>query len=711
MSSRFIMPFADVGSGIKPSSGAKLFFFEIDGATPKDTYSDQLSTPTPNANPVIADSNGVFGDIYISGKYKVTLQDKNGTQIFGGVFVEEYVTSDNLVDKDYIAIKTLAEAIADTSAQVGDYVRISDRGYGLFEYKAGQTPNTFNIIAADAVGLDLVLENTQYPASDRIAMRLNPIQWGAVGDGVTDDQPVFQAIVDYATDNFSVDDTFLQNYRAAEYDQSIGIQVYIPQPKVSYAFDSSLNIKGIISIKGAGSYNTVIKKGASFSDPSNALINISRENEDDQLWILGGEFEGFKVNGVDDSVIGVRQVRHHFYVFKDIVISECLQGVINLGGYTGKYDHCMFSANNVGFRAELYDPAGPIFEEPNNIDFISCINLENEQGWNLGGATNFNFIGGLTQGNQSEGLTLNGDTGSINFDGHYFEVNAQVGGYQIETPFALRKLTVTNGQISTTYPFLDCEKALEVEISGNNILGVAGSVVNISNTSNIRQLKYVNNPRVFSANLTSFVIDNNKPYFVPDMLNWNDFATGAVGTYSTLNQIKAAFNGAKGKFRFLEDTDVGLSIDFPCVMTATNKDIGVSRTIFDAVTILSDDVNIENMKIATTGGFAALTVGNGIASYKGIRAKNSRFTTGSATNGAVEVLQNVSFCHFDDVDFQRLDSSGRGATISGDNCSVIKTVQRGSNATNVLFDANSTSCRWGLIDGTVTDQGTGNSEI
>ena len=89
MSSRFIMPFADVGSGIKPSSGAKLFFFKLDGVTPKNTFSDQLASPTANTNPVISDSLGVFGDIYINGSYKVTLKNKNLTQIFGGVIVDE----------------------------------------------------------------------------------------------------------------------------------------------------------------------------------------------------------------------------------------------------------------------------------------------------------------------------------------------------------------------------------------------------------------------------------------------------------------------------------------------------------------------------------------------------------------------------------------------------------------------------------------------
>jgi hypothetical protein len=607
---------------------------------------------------------------------------------------------------------TVAEYKAFTIAfPVGKTIHLNDRDADFTVISGTGTGNDKNIIASGATSQSVVLKDTQYPAADRIVTRLNSRQWGAVGDGVTDDQPVFQAMVDYATDNFSIDSTFLQNYRAAEYDQSIGIEVYIPQPKVAYSFDSSLNIKGIIKIIGAGSYNTVIRKGASFSDPSNAIINISRDDEVDELWILGGEYEGFKINGVDDSVIGIRQVRHHFYVFKDIVISECLQGVKNLGGYTGKYDHCMFSANNVGFRTELYDPAGPIFEEPNNIDFISCISLENEQGWNLGGATNFNFIGGLTQGNQNEGLTLNGDTGAINFDGHYWEVNAQVGGYQIETPFAVRSLSITNGQISTTYPFLDAERALEVHIEGNNILGVAGSIVYISATSDIRHLEYKNNPRIFSASLTSFVIDNNKPNFVPDTLQWNDFATNAAGTYSTLNQIKAAFNGTKGKFKFIEDTDTPLSIDFPCTITSPSKDIGISRTRVNAVTVLSDDVDIENMKIATTGGFAAVIIGDGVSAYKGIRLKDSRFITGSRALGAVEVKALVEFCHQDNIDYQRLDSAGRGVTVDGDNCSVTRTVQRGVNAANVVFDANSTNCRWALIDGTVTDLGTGNSEM
>ena len=78
--SRFIPPFADVGKGITPSSGAKYFFFESNTSTPKNTYSDKDLT-TPNTNPVISDSNGLFPDIWLeTGEYKVRLTDNNDIQ-------------------------------------------------------------------------------------------------------------------------------------------------------------------------------------------------------------------------------------------------------------------------------------------------------------------------------------------------------------------------------------------------------------------------------------------------------------------------------------------------------------------------------------------------------------------------------------------------------------------------------------------------------
>lgn len=57
-----------------PYSGGKLYFYQSGTSTPLDTYSDEALT-TPNSNPVILDSAGRAGDIFISGvSYKVVLK-------------------------------------------------------------------------------------------------------------------------------------------------------------------------------------------------------------------------------------------------------------------------------------------------------------------------------------------------------------------------------------------------------------------------------------------------------------------------------------------------------------------------------------------------------------------------------------------------------------------------------------------------------------
>jgi hypothetical protein len=79
MASRFIMPFANVGSGIKGPEGALLYFFETGTDVPKKTYTDS-AVSIANTNPVVADSNGLFSDIWLSGTYRVVLQNRLTSQ-------------------------------------------------------------------------------------------------------------------------------------------------------------------------------------------------------------------------------------------------------------------------------------------------------------------------------------------------------------------------------------------------------------------------------------------------------------------------------------------------------------------------------------------------------------------------------------------------------------------------------------------------------
>jgi hypothetical protein len=199
MSSRFIMPFADVGSGIKPSSGAKLFFFDTDGVTPKDTYSDQLSTPTANTNPVISDSNGLFSDIYISGQYKVTLKDKNDSQIFGLALVDEIISNEGLAN----GFGTKALMVADTDTNIIEsgntiftqgYTTAGDGGGATYLVKTTAQASTDGDVI-DGYG------NHALAVSGLVAILqfdtvVTDKKFGAVGNLVADDTSSIQAALD-----------------------------------------------------------------------------------------------------------------------------------------------------------------------------------------------------------------------------------------------------------------------------------------------------------------------------------------------------------------------------------------------------------------------------------------------------------------------------------------------------------------------------------
>lgn len=76
MAERFFLPrqFVVDGNG-QPRAGAKLFFYDTGTTTPRATFSDS-GLSVPNTNPVVADSAGTFGDIFLSPvSYKVILKD------------------------------------------------------------------------------------------------------------------------------------------------------------------------------------------------------------------------------------------------------------------------------------------------------------------------------------------------------------------------------------------------------------------------------------------------------------------------------------------------------------------------------------------------------------------------------------------------------------------------------------------------------------
>lgn len=84
MAFRFVEPRTRVGDGIDNFAGATLEFFTFGTSTPKVTFSDFALT-SQNTDPVVADSNGLFGDIFTDTQGTVTLKSSTGVVDYGPI--------------------------------------------------------------------------------------------------------------------------------------------------------------------------------------------------------------------------------------------------------------------------------------------------------------------------------------------------------------------------------------------------------------------------------------------------------------------------------------------------------------------------------------------------------------------------------------------------------------------------------------------------
>lgn len=188
MANRFISPFFDAGSGITPEDGAKLFFFDTGTSNPRDTFSNQAGT-IPNANPVIADQNGVFSDIFLDGSYKARLTDKNDVQIWEADPVFDIISSDTVTT--IATLKALTGQADNESVTVLGHTTEGDGGGGIFWFDSSSSITDDNgiYIQPDAgTGRWLRLFSGD----------LDFRWYGATGDGTTDDITESQATVDAA---------------------------------------------------------------------------------------------------------------------------------------------------------------------------------------------------------------------------------------------------------------------------------------------------------------------------------------------------------------------------------------------------------------------------------------------------------------------------------------------------------------------------------
>lgn len=117
MAVRFVLPFADVGQGVFPAAGSTLTFTDSGTTNLRDTFADVNAT-IPNTNPVVANSVGVFPDIFIQGNYKVVLESGNTTQIYEADPVQSPFAGESSVTQLFDVATMVASDLAN-----GDFIR------------------------------------------------------------------------------------------------------------------------------------------------------------------------------------------------------------------------------------------------------------------------------------------------------------------------------------------------------------------------------------------------------------------------------------------------------------------------------------------------------------------------------------------------------------------------------------------------------------
>jgi len=200
MSSRFVLPYADVGSGIRPSCNANLYFYDTGTTTLRNTYSDEALT-IANTNPVVANQEGVFTNIWLDGRYKVILKNKDDVQLWEADPVGDAPLNVHIRISDVATLKTTNLVVGDTvvtTSYYGDWETLDKNPSGGGNYNIitlVEYTQITNLSAANEFG-DFLLNNGLVALLQRTRGENVIDQWGARSNNLTDATANIQASID-----------------------------------------------------------------------------------------------------------------------------------------------------------------------------------------------------------------------------------------------------------------------------------------------------------------------------------------------------------------------------------------------------------------------------------------------------------------------------------------------------------------------------------
>jgi hypothetical protein len=196
--------------------GGLIYTYIAGTSTPSATYTDSTGG-TPNTNPIVLNSRGE-ASIWIPpvNEYKFVAYDASGNLLWSqdhislGSLLAADVANSAQVVPTIAALRSLSKNSLSSTALVLGYYAIGDGGGGTYYYNSADTSSADNggtiIVATD--GARWYLTNIQAITFE---------QFGAVGDGSTDDTTVIQKCIDtvggiypirpLSSKNYSISDT------------------------------------------------------------------------------------------------------------------------------------------------------------------------------------------------------------------------------------------------------------------------------------------------------------------------------------------------------------------------------------------------------------------------------------------------------------------------------------------------------------------------
>lgn len=287
-------------------SGGLLYIYLAGTTTPATTYTS-ISGVTPHANPIVLDSAGrVASEIWITEgtSCKFTLRTSTGVEIW---------TKDNI------------EGINDVSAATAAATAALD----AFEASLA-APSGSSLVGFTQTGATAVARTVQARLRDTVSAK----DFGATGNGSTDDTAALQAAIDYAIAN--------------------GRDLYIPDGTYivdQLVYDSTAYAL-MPSIYGSGRNQTIIKKKA--GSTVGALLTIgafAATNFIANVTIEGITFDGLNSSTTTYGVICYSFVRSRIM---NCIVKNCDFGVYFQGGIASWLVDCVVISNRQGFTADAF---------------------------------------------------------------------------------------------------------------------------------------------------------------------------------------------------------------------------------------------------------------------------------------------------------------------------------------------------------------------